>query len=186
MKAGESGMKIAHIYAQVLFELAEEQNLIDGIKEDFDGIEGIFVHEPEFKNFVNAPNFSESYKIELLEKLLRGKVNELTMNFIMTVIRHHRIMYLRRIVERYIELWLARNGYSIVEMTISSEIDSYKLAYFSQKIAESINKKVKLEVRVNPYIMGGAIIRYGDKVIDNSVRGRLNNAVNQILKNRKQ
>jgi F-type H+-transporting ATPase subunit delta len=68
-----------------------------------------------------------------------------------------------------------------VKVTVSKPLNEGEVERLSADIASAINKKVKLELAVDPSIIGGITIRYGDKMVDNTVRSRLQQAVKTII-----
>jgi F-type H+-transporting ATPase subunit delta len=117
----------------------------------------------------------------MVQKIFSGKLNDLTIDFLRAVIRHNRMVFLPQIVNRYNELWEAHHGYKIVQVTVSDAMSSQETERLSADMAQAMKNKVKLQIGVNPSIMGGIIIRYGDRVIDNSIRGRLRRAIGAIM-----
>ncbi len=172
---------IKRAYATALFELADQSGIIDTVKEDFDSWTEICSAEKEFEKLVISPYFSSEYKQQLVRRILTGRIDDLSMNFLIVVIGHNRARFLSHIIGEYKQLWEAHAGYYPVVVTVAAKISDDETAKIAADIASVINKKIKLELAVNPEIIGGVIIRYDAKVIDNTVRTRLNNAVRTIL-----
>ena len=103
------------------------------------------------------------------------------MNFLIVVMKHGRVKLLTDIINRYGELWDASHGYYHVKVTVPKPLEDSETKRLSDDIAAAINSNVKLEVVVEPAIIGGAIIRCGDKVIDNSIRNRIQAAVKTVI-----
>lgn len=181
----DAAVHLADIYARALFELAERSKMVNAIKDDLDIVQDISVQEKEFRTLMASPYFSADYKEQIVQKIFSGKLCDLTIDFLRVVIRHNRMMFLPQIIDRFGQLWEAHHGYQIVQVTVSQAMDSRETERISADIAHAMNNKVKLQVGVNPSIMGGIIIRYGDRVIDNSIRSRLRRAVNTIMSRQK-
>ena len=175
------GSYLERTYAEVLFELADRSQMIDVIKSDLDSWTELCGQEKDFGKFVVSPYFPSEYKQQLVNKILSGRIDDLTMNFLMVVIKHNRVTFLPRIIAGYTRLWEARAGYCPVEVTVARQMSTDETEKLSNDVAEAINRKIKLKMSVNPDIMGGVIIRYDSKVIDNTIRTRLQNAVETIL-----
>jgi F-type H+-transporting ATPase subunit delta len=102
----------------------------------------------------------------------------------MVVIRHGRARLLTDIIGRYGELWDAYHGYYHVKVTVPRALEDGQAKELSDDIAAAMNSplgRVKLQVAVDPDIIGGVIIRCGDKVIDNSIRNRIDVAVKTVM-----
>jgi F-type H+-transporting ATPase subunit delta len=176
-----TAIRLREIYAQTLFELAAEQKSVDTVKNDLDILSGIIEQEKNFIKLLGSPYFSTDYKEQWARKLLSEVVTSLTMTFLSTVIKHGRARLLTDIIARYDELWDAYNGYSQVKVTVPKHLDDSEVKRLSDDITAAINSKVKLEMAVKPDLIGGAVIRCGGKVIDNSVKNRLDHAVKTVI-----
>lgn len=181
MNVIDVAVHLAEIYGRAFFELAEHSRMVNVIKDDLDVVQDISVQEKDFRVFMASPYFSSGYKEQMVQKIFSGKLNDLTIDFLRAVIRHNRMVFLPQIVNRYNELWEAHHGYKIVQVTVSDAMSSQETERLSADMAQAMKNKVKLQIGVNPSIMGGIIIRYGDRVIDNSIRGRLRRAIGAIM-----
>jgi F-type H+-transporting ATPase subunit delta len=117
-----------------------------------------------------------------LERLFSAKIADLTLDFLMVAAKHDRLMFLPQMIARYTELFEAKQGLQRVRLILARTMASAEAEKLSAAIADILQSKVKCEIVVDPSIMGGLVLRYGDKVIDNSVRGRLNRAITAIMK----
>jgi F-type H+-transporting ATPase subunit delta len=185
MNVIDVAVHLADIYARAFFELAERSKMVNAVKDDLDVVQDISVQEKDFRTLMTSPYFSSDLKKQMVQKILSGKLCDLTVDFLMVVIRHNRMMFLPQIIARFNELWEAHHGYKIVQVTVSQMLNSQEAEKLSADIAHAINNKAKLQMGVNPSIMGGIIIRFGDRVIDNSIRSRLRRAVNVIMSRQK-
>jgi F-type H+-transporting ATPase subunit delta len=95
-------------------------------------------------------------------------------------------MYLAQMIDEFGEIWDAHHGISIVELTLHENINPDELASITQAISNAMGKQVQLKLKVKPGIMGGAVIRYGESVIDNSIKSRLHRAVHAVIDSCKQ
>jgi len=189
MNVIDAGTHVGEVYAQALFELArqtpgglaEQSKMIDAIKDDLDVVRGVSIQERDFGALMVSPYFSSEHKEQIVQKIFSGKLNDLTVNFLMAAIRHNRMMFLPQIIDKFNELREAHEGYCIVQATVSEALSKEEAKRLSENIGGAVKNKIKLRVDVNPSIMGGIIIRCGDRVIDNSIRGRLRRAVKTIM-----
>ena len=176
-----TAIRLREIYAQSLFELADRQQGVDTVSSDLNILVGIIGQEKDFIKLLDSPYFSTDYKEQLMRRLLSGVAANLTLDFLMVVIKHGRARLLSDIIGRYGELWDAYHGYYHVKVTVPRALEDGQVKELSDGIAAAINSNVKLEFAVEPEIIGGAIIRCGDKVIDNSIRNRIDVAVKTVM-----
>jgi F-type H+-transporting ATPase subunit delta len=180
MNPGDIGIRLTEAYARALFDLARESELVDAVKDDMDLLMGVAAEERDFARVMTSPYFSEQVKMQLVRKIFCGRVSKLTVNFLMVLIAHDRTMFLPKIKARYDELWDAFHGRYIVNVTVSQTLTKDEVRGLSDDIAAAMNSPIRLDVDINPAIIGGAVIRCGDRVIDNSIKGRLRRAVETI------
>jgi F-type H+-transporting ATPase subunit delta len=172
--------QIVETYAQSLLDLAGESEIIDAVEEDLEAVAGLLTQEPSFHAFLASPYFAEQTKRDLVRKVLAGRLNGLTLNFLSVLIDHNRGVLLPEILDRYRQLYRVHRGYRTVTAVVSHPLGEDRKARLAEDLAAAMRAKVDLEVRVDPSILGGVIFRYGDKMLDNSVRGRLARTVEHI------
>jgi F-type H+-transporting ATPase subunit delta len=185
MNTYEAGTLIGEMYAKTLFELAEQEQLVDAVKSDFDALTAVFAAEQNFATFLASPYFSCEHRQQLIEKIFSGKFTALIVNFLKVVIRHNRTRFLPQMIERYSELWDNSHGFYKVRATVSRAMDDAEVQRLSEDIAVAMKAGVRLQLAVDPSIIGGIIIRYGNSVIDNTVTSRLRHAVQTITNQEK-
>lgn len=182
-------IRLRENYANTLFELAKENEATDIVQEDLEAIARVVKEERDLIKFLTSPYFSRQCKEQLVRATLSARIAELTMNFLMVLIKHNRVGLLPGIIFRYGQLRDADRGCYPVNVTVSRPLEQAEAEELTADIAAAVGGAVKLELAVNPDIIGGAIIRCGDKVIDNTVHNRLRTAVKTIIrqiKSRKQ
>jgi F-type H+-transporting ATPase subunit delta len=182
MNASEAANRFGDIYARTLFDLADESHIIEPVADDFAALKQVLAEHPDLEAVLGSPWFSQQYKMELLKTLFSGKIADLTFDFLMVAATHNRLMFLPQMIEKYQEFWEARQGMHAVRATVPEAASAQRMQELNSTICEILNSKIKLEVLVDPSIMGGLVFRYGDKVIDNSVRSRLHRAITAIIK----
>ncbi len=179
------GNYLEKTYASVLFELADQSGALNAVKDDFDCWTGICDMEKDFEKLIVSPYFTPEYKQQFVRKMLSGKIADLTMDFLAVVIRHNRAKILPDIIAEYSKLWDVREGYCPVEVTVAGRISDDEVEKLAADMASMMNCRVKLKLKVNPEILGGVIIRYDDKVIDNTIKNRMHKVVETIIKHGK-
>jgi F-type H+-transporting ATPase subunit delta len=184
MNINDKAIRVGQTYAQAVFELAGQSNLIDVIKNDFDLLANLIEQNKEFETLMVSPSFHEEQKKRMINETFSERLNELTTNLLMVIIEHDRMRFLLPIIAKYTELWEGYHGLHRVKVTVSQQIDRAEVERIAASISDAIEGEVKLEVNVNPLIIGGIIIRHGSKIIDNSIRNKLYLTVKEATKRR--
>lgn len=171
---------LADIYARSLMDLARQSGLVEAVAADLDAISTLLSRNPDFEAFLASPYFAEQAKRELIRKILTGRLQPLTLNFLFVMIDHNRGRLLPEIIGRYRQLYRVYQGYQTVEVTTAQPMSPEQIETLSQELAAAMNTKIDLDVHVDPTLLGGLVIRYGDKMVDNSVKGRLTRTIHQL------
>ena len=182
----KKNLRIGDIYAQAVFESAQQENLLAEVKSDLDSLAGVFEQVTEFKELLLSPYFTRKYKAALLEKMFAGRFTQLSANFLQVIARHNRLKFLPEIIGSFTRLWDQMHGLVPVSITVSQKLDDLRIRSLCDEISSALERKVRLtQSIVDPSIIGGIIIHYGDKVIDNTIKTRLLNAVQTVTSKQK-
>ncbi len=179
MSAGDAA-RLVDIYAHTLLDLAVQSRALEPVAADLDTLSALMEQEPDFKAFLASPYFSELTRRDLVRRVFAGRLHELTLNFLAVVIDHDRGMLLNDIIDRYQQLYRAHQGYQAVEVAVAQALSEAQRAKLAQDLAAALQARVDLNVRVDPSLIGGVVIRYGDKMLDNSLKGRLTRIVGRL------
>jgi F-type H+-transporting ATPase subunit delta len=173
---------LGEIYGQTLFQLAAERGETDVVKDDLDEIDKFMFAEGDFHAIMSSPFLSAEQKSKLAETLFAGKVCELTLNFLLVAGSKNRLSALPNMLKKYYRLYRESKGYKDVWMTISHAVEQSEKDAIRASLAAALkSENITLEFNVEPSILGGTIIRYEGKMIDNSIRTRLHRAVDTII-----
>lgn len=174
--------QIAEAYSKALFELASQQQLIDTVKNDLDVLGNLVTANKNFWAFMTSPTFPFEQKQQLIEKSFGSSFNNLTSDFLITVASHNRMTFLPYIIAKYEKLYQNYYNYCKIRVTVSQPLSPEGQEDLKTGLSAAMNNdKILLDTTVEPSIIGGIIIRYGDVVVDNSVSSRLKRAVETII-----
>jgi F-type H+-transporting ATPase subunit delta len=174
-------LRLTETYAHALFDLAAQDGLIDTVRDDLLPVLVLLDREPDFDRVLSSPYFPGPEKLRLVRKVLSGQVTDLTMEFLATLVRRRRTPLLRPILRRYGQLWDQHHGLIDVGVTLAEPVDDAEAGRFAQDIAAALGRPIRLKVDVDPAILGGVMIRYEGHRVDNTLKGRLKRATQQIL-----
>jgi F-type H+-transporting ATPase subunit delta len=171
--------EIAEVYARSLFEVAQERDQLDLVREQLGQFADALSEERQLAVFFFSPYFSTAEKKDGLEKLIDG-ADEIFTNFLQALIERHRMPAIFRIRRRFDELWEAENHLLPVQVTSAIELDKSTIRSIGDRIGEQTGLKVELSSDVDPDILGGIVLRVGNFILDASIRNRLNQLRKQV------
>jgi F-type H+-transporting ATPase subunit delta len=170
-----SSSRIATRYAKPILELAEEKKVLEDVKEDMEGFLTICRESKGFSLMLKSPIIPHLRKAEILNIAFKGKMNELTLESFKLITRKNRENLLAEIAEEFLNLYNVKKGLQEVSVTSSIKLTAGQLKEFERLSKEITGKEPILKEEVEPEIIGGYILKVGDKQIDQSVSGQLKN-----------
>jgi F-type H+-transporting ATPase subunit delta len=167
--------KVASKYAAALFELALDQKLEEPILKDVRFIEDIIITHPELITVLSKIQFTKTQKKELINDVFRQYLNPYTLNLLFILVDKNRSMILEYFVSEY--LHLHNKHFKIVEAIAYSVTPMTKeeIKALEQSLSEKQNQSVSVINRIDPTLISGIKVRYDDKVIDGSMKSRIEN-----------
>jgi F-type H+-transporting ATPase subunit delta len=172
---------LALTYAQALLALANDRRLAEDVGRELEGLGSILEAEPVFREYLADPGISMSERGEALQRIFRGRVSELVYNFLGVMNSHGRLRVLDQVLTAYAELLDEQLGNVEVEVTTAQKLNTDEVEQVRQKVSQAIGKNAVLHQHVDDGIIGGLVIRVGDRVIDASVKQQLRAIRQQLL-----
>ena len=162
----------ARVYAEALFEVAKEKGKLDSIGEQLAQFADAVSGSRDMQVFLFSPHFSSAEKSGGLRRAVSGAEPELV-NFLELLIEKHRMPEAFRIRREFEELWKKERRRIDVTVTSAAELDPAVVERIGGEIERQTGQKVELASRVDEGILGGIVLQVGNKVLDASIRSRL-------------
>lgn len=179
-----SAKRIADRYAKSLIDLASESGKLDRVLEDINAIAGALRHR-DFYLLLKSPIINADKKSRIFHTLFEGKFDDITVGFFDIILRKGRETYLPEISEAFIDQYNEINKITSVQLTTAIPLGDDKLEVIKSKIVESETTfpNIDLKTKVDPNIIGGFVIEFGDKLYDASVAHQLDLLKKKFSKN---
>src|SRR5918998_291782 len=173
--------EIAQVYSRSLFEVAKEQGKLDRVREQVGAFADALNENRDLSVFFFSPYFSTEEKKDGLGKVLDG-ADDTVRNFLELLIEKHRMPAIHRIRRAYEKLWEEANKLLPVEVTSAIELEPETVEQIGDAIRERTGRRVQLESNVDPDILGGIVVRVGDRILDASIANRLESLRKQVAR----
>src|SRR3954454_21404371 len=173
--------EIGQVYARALFEAAVENGELDEIQQQLAVWADALGTNKNLQTFFFSPRFSSSEKKEAIRRIIEGG-DEHFLNFLELLAERHRLPVTFRIRRAFDELWREENKLLPVQVTSAVELDEALVKSIGDRIENRTNRRVELTSTVDPDIIGGLILRVGNRILDASIHGRLERLRRQITK----
>ena len=163
-------------YATALFELAQESGAVEAVEADLDGFDRLLDESSDLRRLVRSPVFSAEDQIRALDAILtQAGAGALASNFIKLTARNRRLFAIRDMIAAYRSLAAAARGEVTAEVISAEELKPEQVEAIKAELKAAQGRDVKLTERVDPSILGGLVVRIGSRMIDNSIRTKLQN-----------
>lgn len=167
-------LRVARVYAEALLHAAEKRNQVQEVWEELDSlVADLFAAKPELEVFLSSGAIGRNAKESVLRKVFEGRASELFLNFLMVLNRHDRLDLLRAVRQSYRDLMNIRARRIVVQVRTAAPLEDDQRQRLIENIRESLHLEPVLEERVDPDLLGGLVLRVGDRMFDGSVRSRL-------------
>jgi F-type H+-transporting ATPase subunit delta len=170
----------ARRYAQAAFEVAVEKHDVKGWLADLDALEAILTDEDVALALEN-PRLDTAKRVGLALSLVQTGFNQERANFLKLLVLGTRTNLIGEIRSEFQALVDEAEGRVELQVTVPTELSSSDRQAITQELSDKMGRAVKVNVKVDPAIIGGAIIRHGDRVVDGSVRRRLAEMREELL-----
>jgi F-type H+-transporting ATPase subunit delta len=168
-----SGM--AGRYATALFELALEEKKLDAVAADLDRFKAMLDESTDLVRLVRSPVFGANEQEKALAAVLdKAKIGGLARKFLLIVTQKRRLFAVREIIGGFRAFVARHKGEVDAEVTVAEPLKEAHLDALKQSIAASAGKNVKLDVKVDPSIIGGLKVKIGSRMVDASLKTKLN------------
>jgi F-type H+-transporting ATPase subunit delta len=164
---------IARNYAETLFMLGSRHDQHDAFAGALVTLTTVIGGDPRVRQFIQTPKIDAARKKEVLGRALGGKVPALFLNFVQVVIDKRREGLFEEIARIYHTLLDEHLGRLHAQVTLAHASDAATERQIADELTRALGRRVIPHIRVDEQILGGIIVRYGDHVLDGSVRRRL-------------
>jgi F-type H+-transporting ATPase subunit delta len=166
--------RIAVPYARALFEVSVKKNIMHQVTADFQSLETFFEENLEFMQYLKNALVSQTAKREILEKTLKSQIHLETFQFLMVLLNKNRIDLLPSVIRVYLELIYQTASVKTVQISTAFPFTSAQKDLLIQKLKELTKaREIKLVMKVDSSLIGGFLIQTESKVLDFTLKHRL-------------
>lgn len=170
----------ARRYAEAAFQVAMRDGTLETWRSEL-GVAVEIAADPRSLTVLASPAIPLDRRTETLHKLLDGQVSGPVFNLIALLLRRGRIEELPRVASEFRRLDDRRQDITHATATSAAPLTAAEVTALTQRLEQSSGGRVELDVKVDPSLLGGLVVRIGDRLIDGSVRGRLERLRNQLI-----
>lgn len=166
---------VAGRYALALFELAQETGSIDKVEAELVRFDGFIDESADLRLLIRSPVFTDEQQEKAVAAILgKAGMTGIAANFICLLARKGRLFALPDAIRIYRDLVRTSKGIVRAEVVVAEEPSAKMLASVKEALKETAQAEVDIDLRVDPNLIGGLIVKMGSRMVDASVRTKLN------------
>jgi len=175
--------QLALKYAQALYELSAQKNLLDQVEAELRLVESTMNTHHDLSTLIYHPRVLAQAKKETISKIFSRDVADFVLKFLMLLVDKRRETILPAIIREYVKLANSVRDIVEAEVTTAVPLDQDQQSALMKKLGTVTGKTIILKMQVNKAIIGGVIVKIGDKLIDGSVARQLEALKNALIHN---
>ena len=173
--ASDAGVSnVAARYASALYELADEKGALDTVAADLNALTAMVDASDDFRRFIRSPIISRTEQIKGIAAVgEKAQFAPLTRQFLGLVAANRRLSALPETVKSFREILAARRGQATAEVTSAAPLTDAQVSALAASLRKTAGRNVDVVTKIDPSILGGLIVRIGSRMVDSSIRSKL-------------
>lgn len=174
---------ISKTYGEALFSLAVDEAKVDDFEQEIEVIIQVLHENPDFQKLMNHPKISKEEKIQVIHTVFEKRISEELVGFLTIIVSKERYNELDAILEYFQTEVKAMKGIGVAYVTTVIELNENQKKQVVTKLLETTNyNQMEMHYAINKNLIGGMVIRIEDRVVDSSVKTKLEKLESQLLK----
>ena len=174
---------ISKTYGDALFELAVEKDKVDVLLEEIEQLQEVLSENDEFSKLMNHPKIIKEEKIQVAKDVFEGRISEELLGFLTIIISKDRYKDIDAILDYFIAEVKRYKGIGVATVTTAVPLKEEQCKKIEQKLLDTTDyKEMEMHYQTDESLIGGMVVRIGDRVVDSSVKTKLNELQKELLK----
>lgn len=174
---------ISKTYGDALFELAVEEGKIDVLEEEIIQLQKVLADNDSFGKLMNHPKIIVEEKLQVAKNVFEGRVSDELLGFLTIIISKDRYRDIDTILDYFIAEVKRYKGIGVATVTTAVPLGEDQRGKIEQKLLDTTQyAKMEMHFQVDEALIGGMVVRIGDRVVDSSIRTKLSELQKELLK----
>ena len=165
---------LATRYAAALFELADSRKALDTVAADLGQLQKMIADSADLRSMMSSPILDRAEQVKAMTAIVKAAgFNDLTQKFAGLIAQNRRLFAMPAIIRAFLKLLADRRGEMTAEVTAARQLTSDQQAAVAEAIRKAVGSKVSIDLKVDPSLLGGLVVRVGSRMIDSSLKTKL-------------
>ena len=172
----------AERYSLALFELSEENNLLNQIEGHSSSMLDLINQSKDFCNLIKDPTINQEDLSIIINKISENnKFDKLFINFLNFLIQKRRFFYIERILKSFIDTCSRKRGELKAELRSAKNLSNDEISEITDVLTKNFNSKIKLNYKHDESLIGGLVVQVGSTMVDTSIKNKLQQIENRMI-----
>jgi len=157
-----------------LFELADEQKALDQVAGELSALKGVIAESADLRDFICSPLYGRDDQSKVMAAILdKASAGELARRFVMVVAHNRRLFALPRMIDAFLAELARRRGEVTAQVVAAHDLSDTQKDALLTALRRAIGSKVQMDLRIDQGLIGGLVVKVGSRMIDTSLRSKL-------------
>jgi len=181
-KNSEFSITSAERYSLALFELSEENDLLNQTEEQSSSLLDLINCSKDFSNLIKDPTTRQEDVSKVINKIAEdNKFDNLFKNFLNFLIQKRRFFFIERILKSFIEICSKKRGELKAELKSAKNLSEDEIIKIRDELSKNFSSKIKLNYKHDESLIGGLIVQIGSTMVDTSIKSKLQQIENKMI-----
>lgn len=173
---------VSKTYGQALFDTAMEGHKAGELMDEIRAVQTVLDQNPDFDKLMKHPGIPKQEKVRVMENIFRGRVSDELAGFLKIIVEKERYKDLQAIFQYFIDKVKEEKGIGVAYVTTAVELtDAQQESVKARLLAITSYHTMEMHYKMDADLIGGMVIRIGDRVVDSSIRSKLSDLTKQLL-----
>ena len=172
--AGKGVSGLADRYAAALFDLADERKALDAVAGELQSLRAMLRESADLRRLIRSPVLSREAQAKAIAALAeKSNLSPLMRNFLGLLAQNRRLFALPEMIERFLAQLAERRGEVTAHVVAAQELTEAQRQSLDERLRRAVGGKVAIELRVDPSLLGGLVVKLGSRMVDASLSSKL-------------
>jgi len=168
-------------YALSLFEISNEENILDEVENNINFIDKAFSDSDDFRKFISNPTLKKIDRLNVINEIgNKNNFNQIFLNFLKILVENNRIFFLKKIVSDFKKIASTFRGELNATVSMPTKMSENQISEIEKMLNDILKKKVNLNFKLDQSLISGAKLQIGSLMVDDTAKAKFNKILNNL------
>lgn len=168
-------------YALSLFEISNEENILNEVENNINFIDKAFSDSDDFRKFISNPTLKKTDRLNVINEIgNKNNFNQIFLNFLKILVENNRIFFLKKIVSDFKKIASTFRGELNATVSMPTKMSENQISEIEKMLNDILKKKVNLNFKLDQSLISGAKLQIGSLMVDDTAKAKFNKILNNL------